>query len=104
MLRLATLWQPTDRLAITPGIVYQNSKEHDDSTYWPAYSDPDKGQFRNATPERLPVPDEYYLPTLKLEYNLSHSQLISNTYNSSRDQKTGYQGTAYDLRTIQSLA
>ena len=104
VLRLAALWQPTERLAITPGIVYQNSKEHDDSTYWPAYSNPDKGQFRNATPERLPVPDEYYLPTLKLEYNLSHSQIISNTSYFSRDQKTGYQGTAYDLSYYQSLA
>ena len=104
VLRLAALWQPTERLAITPGIVYQNSKEHDDSTYWPAYSNPDKGQFRNATPERLPVPDEYYLPTLKLEYDLSHSQIISNTSYFSRDQKTGYQGTAYDLSYYQSLA
>jgi Outer membrane receptor proteins, mostly Fe transport len=104
VLRLAALWQPTEGLAVTPSIVYQNSREHDDSTYWPAYSNPGKGQFRNATPERLPVPDEYYLPSLKLEYDLAHSQLISNTSYFARDQKTGYQGTAYDLSYYQSLA
>src|ERR1043165_8559878 len=97
VLRLAALWKPTEALAITPGIVYQNSKEHDDSTYWPAYSNPGNGQYRNATPERLPVPDEYWLPTLKIEYSLAKSQIISNTSYYSRDQKTGYQGTAYDL-------
>jgi outer membrane receptor protein involved in Fe transport len=104
VLRLAALWQPTEALAITPGVVYQNSKEHDDSTYWPAYSNADKGQFRNATPERMPVPDEYWLPSLKIEYGLGKSQIISNTSYYSRDQKTGYQGTAYDLSYYQSLA
>jgi len=104
VLRLAGVWQPTEKLVVTPGILYQNSKEHDDSTWWPAYSNPGKGQFLNATPERLPVPDEYYLPTLKIEYNLGHSQIISNTSYYSRDQTTGYQGTAYDLSYYQSLA
>jgi iron complex outermembrane receptor protein len=73
-------------LTITPSIVYQKSNRHDESTYWPAYSNPSAGQFNNASPERLPVPDQYYLPALKLEWNLAHSQIISNTSLYSRNE------------------
>jgi outer membrane receptor protein involved in Fe transport len=103
MLRLAAVWQPVANLTFTPSIVYQNSKKHDESTYWPAYSDPDSGHFNNATPERLPVPDKYYLPALKIEANFAHSQLISNTSYFSRDEQTAYQGTVYDLNYYQAL-
>jgi hypothetical protein len=101
-LRLAAAWQPAAALMITPSIVYQNSQKHDESTYWPAYSNPSAGQFNNATPERMPVPDHYYLPALKIEYNLPHSQIISNTAYYHRDEKTAYQGTVYDLAYYQS--
>src|SRR5450631_254444 len=53
MLRLAALWQPIDALSVTPSVIYQNSKKHDQSTYWPAYSDPAEGRFNTATPERM---------------------------------------------------
>ena len=46
--------------------MYQNSRKHDESDYWPAYSNVAAGQFNNGTPERLPVPDKYYLPALKI--------------------------------------
>lgn len=103
MLRLAAIWQPTSTLDVTPSMIYQNSKTHDDGTYWPAYSNPGKGQFNNATPERLPGSDEYYLPALKLELNLEHSQIISNTSYYYRSEDTAYQGTVYDLSYYQSL-
>ena len=45
--------------SITPSFMYQNKQQHDLSTYWPAYSDPGDGQFNNATPERIPIPDQY---------------------------------------------
>lgn len=103
MLRLAAVWQPVANLTFTPSIVYQNAKKHDESTYWPAYSNPDSGNFNNATPERLQVPDKYYLPALKIEANFAHSQLISNTSYYSRDEETAYQGTVYDLAYYQAL-
>ena len=103
MLRLAAVWQPMSSLDVTPSMIYQNSKTHDDGTYWPAYSNPGSGHFNNATPERLPGSDEYYLPALKLELNLEHSQIISNTSYYYRNEDTAYQGTVYDLSYYQSL-
>ena len=101
-LRLAAIWQPMSSLTITPSVMYQNGKKHDESTYWPAYSNPDKGQFNNATPERMPVPDEFVLPAIKLEFNLAHSQIIANTSYYYRKEKSGYQGTVYDLAYYQA--
>ena len=103
MARLAAVWQPVSSLTITPSVVYQKSSRHDESTYWPAYSNPSAGQFYNASPERLPVPDSYYLPALKLEWNLEHSQVISNTSYFSRNEETAYLGTVYDLNYYQAL-
>ena len=103
MLRLAAVWQPRSDLTLTPSIIYQDAQQHDESTYWPAYSNPGSGRFNSATPERIPVPDRYYLPALKAEWNLAHSQVIANTSYYSRDEKTGYQGTVYDLNYYQAL-
>lgn len=103
MLRLAAVWEPISTLDFTPSIIYQNSKTHDDGTYWPAYSDAGAGHFNNATPERLPGSDKFYLPALKIEYNLERSQIISNTSYYSRDEDTAYQGTVYDISYYQSL-
>jgi len=103
MLRLAAVWQPSASFDVTPSIIYQNSKTHDDSTFWPAYSNAKSGQFNNATPERLPGSDQWYLPALKLELNLAHSQIISNTSYYYRDEYTAYQGTVYDLAYYQAL-
>ena len=102
-LRLAAVWQPLSNLTVTPSIIYQNINKHDESTYWPAYSQPGSRHFNNATPERLPVKDKYYLPALKLEWSLAHSQLIASTSYFSRNEDTAYQGTVYDLNYYQSL-
>ena len=74
------------RSQITPSIMYQNSRKHDVSTYWPAYSNVAAGQFNNATPERIPVPDKYYLPALKIDADIGKTQLISNTSYYNRDE------------------
>jgi outer membrane receptor protein involved in Fe transport len=101
-LRLAFLYEPTDNIKITPSIAYQNKQQHDLSTYWPAYSNPGAGQFNNATPELIPIPDEYYLPALKIEVNFAHATLISNTSYYHRNEQDAYQGTVYDLAYYQS--
>jgi iron complex outermembrane receptor protein len=100
--RFALLYQPVDGLRITPSIMYQNSRKHDLSTFWPAYSDVSAGHFNNATPERIPVPDKYYLPALKIEADMGPVKLVSNTSYYHRDEKDAYQGTAYDLAYYQS--
>ncbi|HEY5264327.1 MAG TPA: TonB-dependent receptor [Steroidobacteraceae bacterium] len=101
-LRLAFLIQPTQGLQITPSVMYQNSRKHDESTYWPAYSNVAAGQFNNATPERIPVPDAYYLPALKIVMDIGKTQLISNSSYYHRNELTGYQGTVYDLAYYQT--
>jgi outer membrane receptor protein involved in Fe transport len=100
--RLAFLIQPNDSLKITPSIMYQNSRKHDESTFWPAYSNVSAGQFNNATPERIPVPDRYYLPAIKIVADIGKTQLISNTSYYNRNELTGYQGSVYDLAYYQS--
>jgi iron complex outermembrane recepter protein len=103
VLRLAGVWAPNSAVTITPSIMYQNRQEHDQPTYWPAYSNPSSGQFNTATPERIPDPDRYYLPALKMEFDLGKSAIISNTSYYNRQELTGYQGTVYDLGFFQSL-
>lgn len=100
--RLAAIWQPAGSFRVTPSILYQHAKRHDDSTYWPAYSNPSAGDFNTATPERIPQDDEYYLPALKLQWDLGKSQIISNSSYYHRKQLTAYQGTVYDLAYYQA--
>jgi iron complex outermembrane recepter protein len=102
-LRLAFLYQPVDSVKITPGIVYQSKQQHDLSTYWPPYSNPDAGRFNNATPELIPVPDQYYLPSLKIQVDFEHMSFISNSSYYHRNEKDAYQGTAYDLVYYEGL-
>jgi iron complex outermembrane receptor protein len=103
VLRLAGLWKPVGSVAITPSFFYQNRQEHDDSTYWPAYSDPAAGHFNNANPDRNAVPDKFYLPALKIEADLGRVRLVSNTSYFHRDETTGYEGTVYNLSYLQGL-
>jgi outer membrane receptor protein involved in Fe transport len=104
MFRLAAVWAPASSFTITPSIVYQDTKKHNESTYWPSYSNPGNGQFNTATPELIPVNDKWYLPALKLQWDLGKSVIISNTSYYHRDEETGYQGTVYDLAYFQLLA
>ncbi len=101
--RLALLWEPADNIKVTPSVMFQNRQQHDLSTYWPAYSNPGAGRFNNATPELIPIPDEYYLPAIKLQVDFSHMSFISNTSYYHRNETDSYQGTGYDLAYYQSL-
>jgi len=103
MARIAALWTPSDHLSITPSFLYQKQDKNDDSTYWPAYSNPGEGHFNTATPERVGGPDEYYLPALKVEWDLGKSQVILNGSYFHRKQITAYQGTVYDLSYWQTI-
>ena len=100
--RLALLYRPVDGLRIEPSVMFQNARRHDVSTYWPAYSDVAAGHFNTATPERIQVPDRYYLPALRITADIGKTQLISNTSYYNRRELTGYQGTVYDLAYFQS--
>jgi iron complex outermembrane recepter protein len=101
--RLAMLYQPADNVKITPSVMFQNKQQHDISTYWPAYSNPSAGQFNDATPERIPIPDEYYLPALKIQVDFAHVTFISNSSYYHRNETDSYEGTVYDLAFYQAL-
>jgi outer membrane receptor protein involved in Fe transport len=101
-LRLAFLYEPADNVKITPSMLYQNKYQHDLGTYWPAYSNTSAGQFNNATPELIPIPDTYYLPALKVQVDFPKATLISNTSYYHRNEQDAYQGTVYDLAFYQS--
>ncbi len=102
-LRLAFLWQPADNIKITPSIAYQNKQQHDISTFWTGYSNPASRDFHDASPERIPIPDQYYLPALKIQIDSPHVTFISNTSYYHRDEQDSYEGTVYDLAFIQAL-
>src|SRR6516165_808115 len=95
--RLAATWQPSPSVTVSPSILFQKQDKHDEPTYWPAYSNPDQGQFNTATPERIGGPDTYYLPALRLQWDLGKTQLIGDVSYFNRKQLTAYQGTVYDL-------
>jgi iron complex outermembrane recepter protein len=101
--RIAAIWQPAESLSVAPSVLYQHSNKNDDSTYWPAYSHAGAGVFNTATPERIPEDDEYYLPALKVQWDLGKSQIIANASYYHRWQLTAYQGTVYDLAYYQAL-
>jgi iron complex outermembrane recepter protein len=101
--RLAMLYKPAENVSITPSVMFQNKQQNDISTYWPAYSNPGAGQFNDATPERIPIPDEYYLPALKIRVDFAHMTFISNSSYYSRNETDSYEGTVYDLAFYQAL-
>ena len=101
--RGALLYKPVEYVSITPSLMFQNKQQNDLSTYWPAYSNPGNGQFNNATPERIPIPDEYYLPALKIQVDFAHVTFISNSSYYHRNETDSYQGTVYDLAFYQAM-
>ncbi|HYB34082.1 MAG TPA: TonB-dependent receptor [Steroidobacteraceae bacterium] len=100
--RLAAVWAPKENFTITPDFMTQNLQVHDNDTYWPAYSNPGAGQFNTATPEQIRDPNQYYLTSLKTEYDFAKSAIISNVAWFHRWSQTGYQGTVYDLEYFQA--
>jgi outer membrane receptor protein involved in Fe transport len=101
--RVAALWRPVSSVDVTASMIYQRKQQHDEGTYWPAYSNPSAGAFNDATPELMPVPDRYYLPALKVDWDLGNSHLIANASYYNRAETTAYQGSVYDLAYFQSL-
>jgi outer membrane receptor protein involved in Fe transport len=101
--RLAMLYKPTGGVSITPSVMFQNKQQNNISTYWPAYSNPGAGEFNDATPERIAIPDLYLLPSLKIQVDFANLTLISNSSYYYRNETDSYEGTVYDLAYYQSL-
>jgi iron complex outermembrane recepter protein len=102
LIRLSALWKVSDTFTLSPSFFYQDRKANDGSVYWPLYSNPSKDKYVSANPTAQPVPDTFYLPALKLEWDLGFASLIANTSYYHRIQSDGYDGTLYNLGFYQN--
>ncbi len=104
VLRAALAWRPIPNLTITPAINYQKRDQHNYDNYWVSISNPGDGRYRTGTPDRQADPDRFYLPTLKVEYDLDKVRFISNTsYYNRLERVNGYSGTIYNLSYFQQI-
>lgn len=103
MARFAAVWAVNDSWSVTPSVYYEYLKKNDVSNYWTLYSNPSNNHYVSANPTQLFSPDQLYLPSLKVEGNLSAFQLISNTSYYHRQNTTGYDGTLYNLGFYQQF-
>jgi len=103
VLRLAAKWSVNDSVTITPSFLYQDRNTNDLSVYWPLFSNPASGSYKNADPDQRAEPDHYYLPSLKIETEVGGASLISNTSYFSRHDLSGYNGTEYNLSYYQTF-
>jgi iron complex outermembrane receptor protein len=102
--RMALAWAPTPDLQITPSINFQDRQQGNADQYWVGISDPAKGAFRTATPERLADKDRFYLPAVSVKYSMAASDLIGTASYFDRLQHVGgYSATLYNLSYFQQL-
>ncbi len=101
--RLAAKWRALDDVSITPSVLYQDRETNNITAYWPVLSNPDSDSYKLGDPDRLPEPDHYFLPALKVEADLGNMSLFSNTSYFSRKDQSGYSGTNYNLSYFQQF-
>ena len=77
--RGALTFAPTESFRITPSFYYQDQHSATSSQFWQELSDPSSGRFVNGDPLASPFSDRFYLPSLKMELDLSATKLESIT-------------------------
>jgi outer membrane receptor protein involved in Fe transport len=95
--RLAFLWALNDTWSATPSIYFQKLDRHNTDAFWVDSSNGANNQYYNGDPTLRQMPDEFYLPALKIQGDFGAFRLISNTSFYHRDEQTGYDGTEYNL-------
>jgi iron complex outermembrane recepter protein len=101
--RLAGLWAVTEKWQVTPSIYYQNRERHQTEDYWGYLSNPGDDHYVTGSPTPRIIPDQFYLPALKIQGDFAGMTFISNTSYYHRDDLTGYDGTLYDLGFFQTF-
>jgi len=114
----ALLWAVTDKLKITPSITYQKLHNNDGvGLFWLAASDPSRASYARymyqagdpatnssltalSGPNREPGNDRFYLPALRINWDVGFAAITSNTsyYNRSQNQRADY--TRYYYRYL----
>lgn len=77
--RAALTSVPMDALKVTASILYQNVADHDRSQYWASLSKPSSDDFNQGSRAQQPTQDKFYLPALKVQFDLEKMAFISNT-------------------------
>jgi iron complex outermembrane recepter protein len=77
--RAALAAVPIDGLKLTASMFYQNVYNHDRDQYWSTLSNASDDDFKQASRTQQPTRDSFYLPALKVQYDLEKVSFISNT-------------------------
>ena len=77
--RAALAAVPMDGLKLTASMFYQNVYNHDRDQYWSTLSNASDDDFKQASRTQQPTRDSFYLPALKVQYDLEKVSFISNT-------------------------
>jgi iron complex outermembrane receptor protein len=77
--RAALAAVPVEDLKVTASLLYQNIYNHDRDQYWDTLSDASDDRFKQGSRVGQPTKDEFYLPSLKVEYDLPKVSFVSNT-------------------------
>ncbi len=101
LLRGALTWQVADGFSITPSLTYQKRYSNNTDSFWEYWSDRGNHEFKNGNPMQLFDRDRYFLPVLKMEYDVGKVQIVSNTSFFSRNQTRFYDAAIYDLSYLQ---
>jgi iron complex outermembrane recepter protein len=95
-LRGALTYAVTENVTVTGSLYYQKQDLNDTSYYWLELSNPAAHQFSNGNAIKSPDTDSFYLPAIKVAWNLGTVKLISNTSYFSRDQSSTTDATMLD--------
>jgi iron complex outermembrane recepter protein len=99
--KIALGWRPTDALTVTPSLYYQKVESNGRPQYWEPYSDSSGTDYVTGVYNKEPSSDKFYLPAVKVEYNLGKIDLISNTSYFDRDQSQAVDYTTF-LTTLRT--
>ena len=77
--RAALAAVPIDGLKLTASMFYQNVYNHDRDQYWSTLSNASDDDFKQGSRTQQPTRDSFYLPALKVQYDLEKVSFISNT-------------------------
>ena len=94
--RGALVFVPLDGLRVTPSIYYQGTHVADTSAYWEGLSNRSQDHFVDGNVIPSPTSDRFYLPSLKVEADLSWSKLTSISSYFYRSGSSNYDGTEFE--------
>jgi outer membrane receptor protein involved in Fe transport len=96
VVKAALIYAPTEDLHITPSIYYQNQELNDTPAYWELFSDTGEGEFKSGNAISAPSADRFYLPALKVEWDLGAVSLVSNSSYFNRKNRATNDYTAFE--------